>query len=370
VFSIDPTRIGGAETFARELSRQIGEVGWLSVLSTLSTPPEPVAQFLSLPNVRLETCACATVSARAVRELAGILVRHRPRILHLHFMGMLTPYAWLAKLCGVEQVYFTDHWSRPEGSRPGEPALWKRALARMITAPLTRVISVSDFNRAFLSAHGTVPTGKITRIHNAVDLTRAHSTCAAGGFRRRYGIPADRRLVVQVSMIIPEKGVADLLDAAEIVVAQDPAAHFVFVGEGAPRSDFVRRAAARGLGDHVTFTGPILNPVGDGVFAEADVLCQVSRWEEAFGWAIVEGMSFAKPVVGTRVGGIPEVIEDGVTGCLAGRGDARQIASHILLLLRDPAARERMGLAGRAAVERKFDLRTNVGHLVKLYGIS
>ena len=370
LFSIHPTRVGGAETFARELSSQIGAAGWLSVLSTLSAPAEPVARFLNLPNIRFETCACTTVNVRGLRQLMGILGRHRPRILHLHFIGLVTPYAWLARAYGVERVFFTDHWSRPEGSRPARAAFWKRALPRLTTAPLTGVVSVSDFNRSLLAALGTVPPGKITRVYNAVDLSRTCGSSAGGEFRRRHGIPAGRRLVVQVSMIIPEKGVADLLDAAAIVLAQDEAVHFVFVGEGAERAAYVRRAAEAGIGEHVTFTGPNPDPVAAGVFADADVICQVSRWEEAFGWAMVEGMAFAKPVVATRVGGIPEVVEDGVTGYLADRGDARQIASFILELLHDPAARERMGRAGRAAVERKFELRANVRQLVELYGIS
>jgi len=241
------------ETFARELSRQIGEAGWLSVLSTLSAPPEPVAQFLGLPNVRFESCACATVSARAVRELAGILVRRRPRILTcIH--GILTPYAWLARLCGVEQVYFTDHWSRPEGSRPRKAWLGSACLGDC-HCTAHEVISVSDFNRSSCLPRGAVPTGKITRIYDAVDLTRAHSTCAAGGFDAgtASGGPPPRRTV---SMIIRRRR-PDLLDAAEIVVAQDPAAHFVFVGE-VPALRLRSARSRAGLGDHVTFTGRFL----------------------------------------------------------------------------------------------------------------
>ena len=229
---------------------------------------------------------------------------------------------------------------------------------------------MSDSNRAFQAALGAVPPDRIVRVYNGVDLTRTHDASHAEGFRRRHGIPADRHLVVQVSMVIPEKGVGDLLAAAETVIAQEPAAHFVFVGEGPARASYAQAARQAGIGDHVTFTGPLLDPVAEGVFAEADVICQVSRWQEAFGWTIIEGMSFGRPVVGTRVGGIPELIQDGVTGYLAECGDVQQIASLVLSLLRDPAARDRMGRAARAAVEAKFDLRATVRQLVGLYGIS
>jgi glycosyltransferase involved in cell wall biosynthesis len=370
LFNIHSTRIGGTETFARELTAQLGAAGWHSVLATLSAPPEPVARFLDLPNVRMETCACSRVTARSLRELAGILRRHRPRILHLHFLGLVTPYPWLAKAYGVERVFITDHHSWPEGSTPARGASWRRALRRLSNLPVTGIVSVSDSNRSFQTALGAVPPGRIVRVYNGVDLTRTHGSAGAAEFRRRYGIPADRRLVVQVSMIIPEKGVGDLLGAAALVVAEEPAAHFVFVGEGVERAAYTRAAMQAGIGDHVTFTGAIVDPVADGVFAGADVICQVSRWQEAFGWTIIEGMSIGKPVVGTRVGGIPELIEDGVTGFLAKRGDVRHIASLILSLLRDAAARDRMGRAARSAVERKFELRANVADVLTLYGIS
>jgi glycosyltransferase involved in cell wall biosynthesis len=285
-------------------------------------------------------------------------------------MGIVTPYAWFARVLGVDEIFYTDHWSRPEGTRLVRIVLWKRLVSRALSAPLSRVVSVSDFNRALLTALDIVPNERISRIYNAVDVSRTDGPVDGTELRARYGIPADRRLILQVSSIIPEKGVGDLLEAAKIVTAHDPSAHFMFVGEGAARAEYTGRAEALGLKDRVTFTGPILDPFEEGVFEAADVVCQASRWQEAFGWAIAEGMAFRKPVVATRVGGIPEIVEHGVTGYLAERGDARQIADYVLSLLRDPDMRQRMGAAGRAAVEEKFDLQKNVAKLIQLYGIS
>jgi glycosyltransferase involved in cell wall biosynthesis len=370
VFGINPIRIGGNETFARELSLQLDRAGWKSVLCMLDTPPETVRRFLTLPNVELEVFRSLPVNARTAMELGRILRRHRPRILHLHFVGFLSPYPWIGRLHGVGKVFFTDQSSPPEGLEGVRAPLWKRSLARLINAPMTKMISVSEFKRAYRGRLGTIPAGRQMCIYNAVDLGRIPSDpSAACEFRRRFGIPDDHRLIVQVSMIIPEKGIADLLEAARIVVSADPSAHFVLVGEGAGRAGFEHQAAALGIADHVTFTGCVLDPCSEGVFAAATVVCQVSRWQEAFGWVIAEGMAFGKPLVGTRAGGIPEVIEDGVTGYLAPRGDRQAIAGHILSLLRDPAACERMGRAGRLAVEKKFNLRTNVAQLMEIYGL-
>jgi glycosyltransferase involved in cell wall biosynthesis len=110
--------------------------------------------------------------------------------------------------------------------------------------------------------------------------------------------------------------------------------------------------------------------LAEGVYAAADVVCQASDWEEIFGWVIAEAMASKRPVVATRVGGIPELVQDGETGFLVTRRDASQLAKRILVLLKDNALRERMGLAGRRVVEAKFNLRENVTQLVRLYGIA
>jgi glycosyltransferase involved in cell wall biosynthesis len=125
-----------------------------------------------------------------------------------------------------------------------------------------------------------------------------------------------------------------------------------------------------GLANNVTFTGQVEDPMGSGVYAAADIVCQVSRWEEVFGYVIAEAMSCGKPMVATRVGGIPELVEDEKTGFVVERGNAAAIADRILRLVTDPALRGRMGAAGRQAARTKFDLEQNAERVVELYGIA
>jgi glycosyltransferase involved in cell wall biosynthesis len=208
-------------------------------------------------------------------------------------------------------------------------------------------------------------------IYNGVDLSRVKADPQlATKFRERYSIPAERAIVTQVSWIIPEKGITDFLETARLVLRQNRKVQFVLVGDGVDREQYARDAAAMGLGDHITWTGMVDDPFGEGVFHAADLVCQFSRWEEVFGWMIAEAMAHGKPVVATRVGGIPEVISDGVTGYLVGRGDVAAMCDRILQLLVDPALRARMGASGRDTVAGKFDLRKNVSQLIGSYGIS
>lgn len=372
VFGIEPCRIGGAESYARSLSVQLGERGWLSVLCFLKEPPEPVRRYLQLPNVRIEVIEDSWRTRwRAVTGMRRILRKYRPEILHLHFTGFIGPYPWLAKLCSVKQVFFTDHSSQPEGYVIRRAAFWKRRLARLVNLPMTRIITVSEYGYRCVAGRGLVPAERIEMVYNSADLSRAsNSRERAAEFRRKHSIPEDRTLVTQVSWIIPEKGIADLLAAARLVISENPNVHFAFVGEGAYREAYARQAGELGLEDHVTWTGQVDDPMAEGVYAAADVVCQVSRWEEVFGYVIAEAMSCSKPLVATRVGGIPELVEDSETGFLVDRGDVRAIADRILDLATDRELRERMGRDGRQAAEAKFDLERNVARVVQSYRIS
>ncbi|MBC8031402.1 MAG: glycosyltransferase family 4 protein [Pyrinomonadaceae bacterium] len=372
VFGVEPRRIGGTETFARELSLQLGARGWKSVLCFLSEPTDEVRRFLDLPNISLGVYASANDgSMKTGRNLAGITRGHRPEILHLHFTGFLSCYSWIARLQSVKQVFFTDHHSRSAGYVPGRAPLWKRAAARFINGPLTKVISVSRYGYDCMTAFDLLPRSRFEMIYNGVDLTRVKADPQlALDFRRRYSIPAERAIVTQVSWIIPEKGITDFLETARLVTQQNRNVQFVLVGDGAYREQYIKDAAAMGIEDRVTWTGMVKDPFGEGVFAAANVVCQFSRWEEVFGWMIAEGMAHGKPVVATRVGGIPELITDGVTGHLVERGDTQAMSERLLALLADPALRTRMGEAGRETVSAKFDLRKNVAQLIRSYGIS
>jgi len=296
-----------------------------------------------------------------------VLRKWRPEILHLHFTSFVSPHAWLARMGGVRSVFFSDQASRPEGYVAGSAPAWKRLAVRLINWPIDRVISGSDYGANCFRALGVLPAERFTRIYNSVRLEDLPHR--GPEFRRRFGIPEGCPLVTQVSALIPEKGFEDLLEAARMVVDQNPRAHFAMVGDGRCRAEYEQRTAALRLTEHVTWTGLVEDPLEAGVFDAADVTCQMSRWEELFGWVIAEAMAFSRPVIGTRAGAIPEVIEDGRTGYLVERRNPAAMAQRILECLADPELRERMGRAGRAAAEQKFDIRRNVAHLVSMYGI-
>ena len=364
-------RIGGTETFARELSMQLGKRGWNSVLCFETAPPQDVADFLKLPNVTMEVLKDPTdFNWTATKQLGNILRRYSADILHLHFTGFIGAYPWLAQLLSVDKVFFTDHSSRTANYVPARAPFWKRSLAQLINFPITKVICVSKYGCHCATTLELLPSHRFQLVYNGVDLTRVNADSSrAAEFRRRFNISEDRKIIVQVSWVIPEKGIADLLEVARIVSSKRPNTQFVIAGDGPYREQFTKQANEMGIGDNITWAGLVKDPFGEGVYDAADVVCQLSRWEEVFGWMIAEAMAFGKPVVATRVGGIPELIDEGKTGFLVERGDVNAAAERVLSLLDNAELRKTLGCAGRKKTEEKFNLRTNVGELLRVYGI-
>jgi glycosyltransferase involved in cell wall biosynthesis len=370
VFGVAPQRIGGTETFARELSAQLGERGWQSALCFLSEPTEEVRRFLELPNISLDIFSDSSNGHQRENKLSRIIGRYHPEILHLHFTGFLSLYPWLARVWSVNKVFFTDHHSRPGGYVPARAPMWKRAAARVINRPLTRVISVSNYGYRCMTTADLLPQSRFKMIYNGVDLSRIKADSQrALDFRRRYSIPPERAIVTQVSWVIPEKGITDFLETARLVTQQNRNVQFVIVGDGAYREQYMKDAAAMGIEDRVTWTGMVEDPFREGVFAAADVVCQFSRWEEVFGWMIAEAMAHGKPIVATKVGGIPELVTEGLSGFLVQRNDTAGAAEKLMRLVQDSELRREMGEAGRKLVAGKFDLKTNVAQLIALYNL-
>jgi glycosyltransferase involved in cell wall biosynthesis len=372
LFGVKPFRIGGAETYARELSAQLGQLGWKSVLCYLSEPPEEVRKFLTLPNVTIEVVENFTqLNWEGVKEISAVLKRHKPDILHLYFTSFLGIYPWLAKFFSVKQVCFTDQTSRPAGHVIQGAPFWKQIAVRFINYHLDHVVCVSDYGRRCLDQLRVLPSDRYKLIYNAVDRSRVASPSnKRSEFCRRFGIPENRVIVVQVSWIIPEKGITHLLRVAQQVLSEDRDVQFVLVGEGSYREQYTKDAIELGLGDNITWTGLVQDPFGEGIFEAADIISQLSNWEEVFGWMIAEGMAHGKPVVATRVGGIPELVSDNETGYLVARDEIEETAQKILDLVKNPEIRKQLGENGRKKVENLFDLKSNITKVVNMYGLG
>ncbi len=388
IFDHHARSVAGMEAFARELSLQLGRIGWQSVLAFASAPSDEVSKFLDLPNTQLRSVNnCGRFALRPMQQVFALLRAHRPEIVHLHFVAAKSGYPWLAKLLGVRGVYMHDHISRlcrlctvrcpyaaPRDGCVNRAPRWKRTVNWLFCLPVTKMFCVSSFIHDCDVDYGAMPPDRLATLYNGVDMARADIGALTGAdFRRRHAIPADRVLVVQAGALRQEKGVPDFLHAAQAVLRETNGAapcHFLLAGDGPQRQEYERLAAQLGISDHVTFAGRVRDPLGDGLWAACDIACQVSRWQEAFGLTIAEAMAAGKPLVATRTGAIPELVADGRSGFLVEPGDTQGMADKILLLARDGALRQALGFAGKQICNEKFNLQKNVAALIAHYGIG
>jgi glycosyltransferase involved in cell wall biosynthesis len=165
------------------------------------------------------------------------------------------------------------------------------------------------------------------------------------------GVPAGAPVVGNVAALTGHKDHRTLIEAAALAVRTLPEARFVIVGDGELRAELEALARARGLGAHVLFLG--FRSDLDRLLPAFDVFC-LSSHLEGLGTSLLDAMAFSRPVVATAAGGIPEAVEDGVTGRVVRVRDPAALAEALVAVLRDAELRVRLGAAGRRRYLERF----------------
>jgi len=206
------------------------------------------------------------------------------------------------------------------------------------------VIVLSEALRADVAKY--VPADRMAVCPNGLDLPSVMARRpATGGFQ-----------ILFLSNLLPDKGFVDLLDACVILRREGLPFRCRFVGApsaSVSKEDFLRCVEERGLDGAVVYEGAKYGPDKQAILSEADVFVHPTR-EDCFPLVILEAMAAGLPVVSTREGGIPDEVEDGVTGILCGKGNPAELACALKRLMEDDALREWMGRAGRDRYERLF----------------
>lgn len=292
-----------------------------------------------------------TVGREAVNRALAFRAcrRHRPDVVHVWNLRFLTPAsARVAQLLGHPVCYFVSDGWLEDAARFGWP-LRTRGL------DLRRVQFASDYlKRAALAAGQPVADAEV--VYWGVDLRRF----AFSGRR-------ERRRLLYVGRLVPEKGLATALEALRLLVEAAPNAAATLTVVGGPDDRWAREEIRRlGVDGHVRLAGSVPREEMPGIYAAHDVLVFPSAWEEPFSITLLEGMASGLAVATTLTGGTGEVAEDGVNCLTFAPRDARGCAVALGRLLEEPELAERLCAVARRRVEERFLLDEMVDRIERL----
>ena len=375
--------------FVHDLAVDLSARGW--PIEVLAPHAPGAARSEVLDGVRVHRFRYAwPESAQTVCYGGGALVNIAARST-LATVPLLVAAEWAATAWSLRRGFdvLHAHWILPQGFVAA--ACPRFGAARVITAHGGDVFGLRGavldrFARRALESADAVtvnsaatasavaelaPAAAVSLIPTGAD-TRGRADPATVDRLRAAHTPDGAPLLVFLGRIVADKGIDDLLECAALLIGTGIGVRLAVVGTG-PHLDAGHRLAAElGIADRVTFPGWADPSDVASWFAAADVVLAPSRigpggWQEGQGLSIIEAMSAGRPVVSTRTGGIPETIEDGVSGILVEQRRPDELSAAVRGLLADPARAAAMGARARLSVAHRFSRSTAADRVAELY---
>ena len=332
-------------------------------VSVLSLSNGPAVRRLERSGISV--CALEEMDDEAAIEaVAAHLAAVKADVVHNHMYRaevVGTQAAWRLAATGRPRPFVvgTVHSSRVRSDAD-------RELLHDLTPRMDHLIAVSRAIVRKIEDEGRAGA-PVSLIYNGVDLTRYAEPDICGTLHAEYPIPLGSPIVGVVARLEPEKGHPTLLDAWPAVLEAVPNAHLLIVGEGSQHEPLQLQAAKLGIASSVTFTGR--RDDVPAVTAALDVAVLPS-YREAQGLSILEAMALSRPVVASAVGGIPEMIEDGVTGLLVPPHQPAALAAAIIRLLEDHPYADTLAKAAQNLVHDRFCVELMVRAIETIYDES
>jgi phosphatidylinositol alpha-1,6-mannosyltransferase len=328
------------------------------------------ARFLSLNDPQglhmvrvglLEFSASGYAGSQVQFALAALRAAGRKPALVIALHPHLSPIQWAMKTRGgkFRSIVFTH------GIEVWQPLGWPRGAA-LRRANL--VIGPSADTVQHLVSEQRIFPGKVQRLPWSLDPEFEARLAAAVPLSPPPGFPRTGRIILTVGRwdtAEKYKGADNLIAALPSVLKAAPDTSLVLVGDGDDRPRLELLARDLGVSEHAHFLHGLTPEQLFACYASCDVFALPSRGE-GFGFVFLEAMALAKPVIGGAHGGIPDIVEDGVTGLLVPHGDVGRLAQALESLFNDPGRAREMGARGRDRIEKTFSFAQFQSHLTEI----
>lgn len=349
--------MGGAERLVVDVARAQADKGHRVEVFVLSKRASPILQDL-LQDAHLPVHAFERrpgIDLRLIPELASALRRFRPDIVHTHNEPPLIYGTPAARLIGATPIH-TCHGPRSL-SRGAKMLAW-------VAARLThRYVAVTAATAETLQSSGDVPRDKLQVIENGVNLDRVRAARDRGAeLRRHFAIPETAHVIGSVGRLAPEKNYAFLMRAAEPLLAAG--AHLLFVGDGLERNRLEAQAAASPSRANIHFAGAQAEV---GPYLAAMNTFSLSSTFEGLPLALLEAMASGRTIVASAIGGIPLVVEDGITGLLVPPGDEAAFTAALCRARDDEALAKSLAEAGCSRAIERYGIHRMLDEYMVLY---
>lgn len=294
--------------------------------------------------------------------------KEKPDIVHLHTSkaGALGRIA--ARLSGVPLVIYSTHGHVFYGYFGPIMSAFIIAAERILSSFCDVITVLSELEKKELIAKRIAPESKLRVIYNGINLDAfLNPHFDLKNKKEGFNFSAEAPVIGLISRLEPVKNPLSFVEAARLISEHNKEARFLVIGEGVLRKDMEELSSKLKIYDKFFFAG-FRRDVPE-LLQIMDIVVQPS-FNEGFGLSIIEAQAAAKPVVATRVGGIPEVLKDGGTGILVPSGDAVALSSAINDLLENKHKAVKMGEAGRNFVESRFSLESVLKEYYNLYDLA
>ncbi len=303
----------------------------------------------------------------ATLRLARLIRRLRPDIVHTHTAKAGAVGRLAVLLAGRRRpvVVHTFHGHVLRGYFGAAGSLLFRAIETLLARVTDSLVAVSPEVRDELVGLGVAPESRFTVVRLGIELEpRVRCDEDPADVRRRYGIGVDRFVVGWFGRMTAVKRTEDLLDTLAALRERGVDALLLLVGDGTDRDRLEQLAHGRGLAKSCLFVGYQEDVAPWYAVCDAVVLTSANEGTPV---TIIEALAASRPVAATSVGGVPDVVEDGVTGFLVRRGDTHALAERLEILARDEQRRRSMGETGRDHVLERYAVSRLVDDVDALY---
>jgi len=355
--------VGGAEVLVLQLAKNldkkrfivsVGYSGWSPLISEFRNVG--VAIYYLRPNTKYDISFVMHLTNLIKRKGIDILQTHG---LRLDFLSSVVSKLVKIPVIITRHVAISDHL---------ENNLRKKVYSffdRYSLSYAHRVVTVTRAVADDLISNQGIKPSKVSVIYNGVDLNKFGSNFIdIDAIKTELGLKRDYSVVGMVAQLVDFKGYPFFLKAASLVLKNNPKVYFLVVGKGPLQNELKNQAERLGIQNNVVFVGFCKDITK--ILSIMDIFT-LSSLREGLPISMIEAMAAGKPVVATHVGGVPELVRDGVTGFIVLPRDSEALAEKIIELLNNKDKAEKMGTTGRKFVREKFSLERMIQEYESLY---